>query len=61
MDQVFIIKHNIQEGSHTLSFYRFKQAYDSIKRDKLYQVLEEFNIHPKLISLIKMTLEKNGK
>lgn len=63
MDQVFTLK-QIQERSHRLQlpthlvFIDFKQAYDSIRRYKLYQILREFKIHPKLIKLIKMTLEK---
>ena len=37
-------------------FIDFKIAYDSIKRHKLIQVMEEFNIPRKLINLTSMTL-----
>ena len=37
-------------------FIDFKQAYDSINRDKLMLILEEFKIPRKLINLIGMTL-----
>jgi hypothetical protein len=38
----------------------FKQAYDSINRKKLYDVLREMQIPAKLIRLVKITL-KNTK
>lgn len=37
-------------------FVDFKSAYDSIKRDKLYEALQEFNIPPKLVRLVKLTM-----
>ena len=37
-------------------FIDFKQAYDSINREKLILILEEFKIPRKLINLIGMTL-----
>jgi hypothetical protein len=38
-------------------FVDFKQAFDSIVRYKLYQVLVDMKIPPKLIRLVKMTMK----
>ena len=35
----------------------FKSTYDTIKRDKLYNTMSEFNIPNKLIRLTQMTME----
>jgi hypothetical protein len=37
-------------------FYYFKKAYDSVRREALYNILTEFCIPKKLVSLIKMCL-----
>jgi sorting nexin-29 len=37
-------------------FINFKEAYDSVKRDKLLKAMEEFLIPKKLINLTKATL-----
>jgi len=43
-------------------FIDFKKAYDSVRRDVLYNILIEFGIHMKLVRLIKMCLnDKVGK
>jgi hypothetical protein len=43
-------------------FIDFKKAYDSIKREVLYNILLEFGIPKKLVRLIKMCLnETYGK
>jgi len=45
-----------------LIFIDSKQAYDSINRIYLYEILEEFRIPKKLVKLVKMTLQdSNGK
>jgi hypothetical protein len=39
-------------------FVDFKKAYDSVKREVLYNILFEFSIPKKLVSLIKMCLNE---
>ena len=41
-------------------FIDFKQAYDSINRNQLLNVMEEFGIPSKLINLTKITLQKTN-
>jgi hypothetical protein len=39
-------------------FIDFKKAYDSVRREALYNILIEFEIHRKLVGLIKMCLNE---
>ena len=45
----------IQWAVHQL-FIDFKKAYDSIKREKLYNILIQFGIPKKLVQLVRMCL-----
>jgi len=61
MDQIFALRSILGECygyNITLQqlFIDFKQVYDSINREKLMLILEEFKIPRKLINLIGMTL-----
>jgi hypothetical protein len=39
-------------------FIDFKKAYDSVKREVLYNILLEFSIHKKLVRIIKICLNE---
>jgi hypothetical protein len=61
MDQIFYIQQILQKkweynGTVNQLFIDFKKAYDSVKREVLYNILLEFGIHRKLVRLIKMCL-----
>jgi hypothetical protein len=45
------------ETVHQL-FVEFKKAYDSVRRELLYNILIEFGIRMKLVRLIKMCLNE---
>lgn len=61
-DQIFSIRTILEKcyeyniSTHHL-FVDFKQAYDSIVRDWLYQVMTEFGIPSKLVNLTKMAMK----
>ena len=60
-DHLFCIREMLEkkweynEAVHQL-FIDFKKAYDSVRREVLYNILMEFGIPKKLIRLIKMCL-----
>jgi hypothetical protein len=63
IDQIFYIRQILQkkwEYNETVHqfFIDFKKAYDSIKREDLYNILLEFGIPKKLVSLIEMCLNE---
>jgi hypothetical protein len=50
-------KWEFNEAVHQL-FVDFKKAYDSVRREVLYNILLEFGIPMKLVRLIKMCLNE---
>jgi sorting nexin-29 len=63
MDQIFYIQQILEKkweynGTVHQLFIDFKKAYDSIKGEVLYNILLEFCIPKKLVSLIKMCLNE---
>jgi hypothetical protein len=58
MDQIFYIQQVLEKkweynGTVHLLFIDFKKAYDSVKREVLYNILLEFGIPKKLVRPIK--------
>jgi hypothetical protein len=63
MDQIFYIQQILEKkweytGTVHQLFVDFKKAYDSVKREVLYNILLEFGITKKLVRLIKMCLNE---
>jgi hypothetical protein len=63
MDQIFYIRHILDEkweynGTVHQLFIDFKKAYDSVKREVLYNILLEFGVPKKLVRLLKMCLHE---
>jgi hypothetical protein len=63
MDQIFYIQQILEKkweynGTVHQLFIDFKKAYDSIKREVLYNILLEFGIPKKLVRLIKTCLNE---
>jgi sorting nexin-29 len=63
MDQIFYIWQILEKkweynGMVHQLFIDFRKAYDSIKREVLYNILLEFDIPKKLVSVIKMCLNE---
>lgn len=61
MDQIFSLKQIIANSyEHGLPlhilFIDFKQAYDSVKKEKLCEILQYFLVPKKLINMVRMTL-----
>jgi hypothetical protein len=62
MDQIFYIRQILEKkweynGTVHQLFIDFKKAYDSVKREVLYNILLEFGSPRKLVRLIKMCLD----
>jgi sorting nexin-29 len=63
MDQIFYIRQILEKkweynGTVYQLFVDFKKAYDSVKREVLYNILLEFGIPKNLVRLIKMCLNE---
>jgi hypothetical protein len=63
MDQIFYIWQILEKkweynGMVYQLFMDFKKAYDSVKREVLYNIISEFGIPKKLVRLIKMCLNE---
>jgi len=50
-------KREYNEAVHHL-FMDFKKAYDSVRREVLYNILIEFGVPKKLVRLMKMCLKR---
>jgi hypothetical protein len=62
-DQIFYIHQILQKkwdynGTVHQLFIDFKKAYDSVRREALYNILTEFGIPRKLLGLIRMCLNE---
>jgi hypothetical protein len=62
-DQIFYICQILEKkweynGTAHKLFIDFKKAYDSVKREVLYNIMLEFDIPKKLVRLIKMCLNE---
>jgi hypothetical protein len=63
MDQIFYIRQILEKkweynGTVHQLFIDFKKAYDSVKREVLYNILLEFGIPKELVWIIKMCLNE---
>jgi len=57
--QILEKKWEYNEAVHQL-FIDFKKAYDSVRREALYNILIEFRVPKKLVRLIKMCLTETS-
>jgi len=62
-DHIFCIRQTREKNGKTMKnciiyFIDFKKAYDSVRREVLYNILIEFDIPMKLVRLIKMCLNE---
>jgi hypothetical protein len=62
-DQIFYIRQILEkkweyDGTVHQLFKDFKKAYDSVRREALYNILIEFGIPRKLVGLIQMCLNE---
>jgi hypothetical protein len=63
MDQVFVLKQIMDNSIDQnlplyMLFIDFKQAYDTMKREKVYEAMRQMGIGDKLIRLVRMILKK---
>jgi hypothetical protein len=63
IDQIFYIRHILEKklennGIVHKLFIDFKKAYDSVRREVLYNILTEFGIPRKTVWLIKICLNE---
>ena len=58
--QIFEKKWEYNEAVHHL-FMDFKKAYDSVRREVLYNILVEFGIPKKLVTPIRMCVKCSGR
>ena len=65
-DHIFCIRQILEkkweynEAVHRL-FIDFKKAYDSVRREVLYNILIEFGVPKKLVRLVKMCLKRTAE
>jgi sorting nexin-29 len=62
-DQIFSLRMILEKSyEYNMDIHQLyidhKQAYDSINRDQLIEIIKDFGIPSRLIRLVKMTLEK---
>ena len=62
-DQIFVVRQGLEKCyEHNIElhmlFIDYRQAFDSVSRDTLYEYMEEKGIPKKLIRMIKMTMEQ---
>jgi hypothetical protein len=63
MDQAFVLKQIMDNSIDQnlplyMLFIDFKQAYDTIKRETVYEAMRQMGIGDKLIRLVRMTLKE---
>jgi hypothetical protein len=57
MRQMFYIRQIVEYNGTVHQFFMdFKKAYDSVRREVLFQILIEFDVPMKLVRLMKMCL-----
>lgn len=61
-DNIYVVRQSMEKClEHNIDlhmlFVDFKQVFDSINRNKIYKVFDEFGIHRKITQLTMMTLK----